>query len=85
MGRRRAHPFLTSESEINPTTITTVKNLLESIRNILLLVVGLTTAALTAVAHGDEFKPAFVDSLTPAYLDVAYCLMAFGGKGGDWL
>jgi Cu(I)/Ag(I) efflux system membrane fusion protein len=49
---------------------------MKSIRNVLLLVAGLTAAALTAAAHGEEFKPAFVSSLTPAYLDVQTALAA---------
>ncbi len=49
---------------------------MKSVRNILFLVVGLTGAAFTAAAHGDEFKPAFVSNLTPAYLDVQAALAA---------
>lgn len=49
---------------------------MKSLRSILLLVVGLTAAAFTAAAHGDEFKAAFVSSLTPAYLDVQAALAA---------
>lgn len=39
-----------------------------------LLGLGLVASTLTSAAHGDEFKPAFVDSLVPSYLAVQTAL-----------